>query len=53
MKDGTVYEGMGVSSSPSSDDKTVDIDYYCAFNEYVDTADIDHVEINGAAMDVK
>ena len=53
MKDGTVYEGMGVSSSPSSDGKTVDIDYYCAFNEYVDTADIDHVEINGAAMDVK
>lgn len=52
MKDGTVYEGTGVSSSPSSNGETVDIDYYCAFNEYVDTANIDHVEFSGAKINV-
>ncbi len=53
MKDGTVYEGTGVSSSPSCNGEAVDIDYYCAFNEYVDTANIDHVEISGTKLNVK
>lgn len=53
MKDGTVYEGTGVSSSPSSDGETIDIDYFCAFKEYVDTANIDHVEVSSVKLNVK
>ena len=59
LKDGTVYEGTGINASPQlseiekEESYSVATYFRCAFNEYVDTANIDHVEVNGVKLNVK
>lgn len=59
LKDGTVYEGTGINADPQlneiekEESYSVATYFRCAFNEYVDTANIDHVEVNGVKINVK
>lgn len=59
MKDGTVYDGVvgiELGGSASGNDElnySADWDFHCSFKDYVDTANIDHVEINGVKVELK
>ncbi len=59
MKDGTFYNGIGVRVDPQvqeiEKEKTYHAAYYfrCTFKDYVDTANIDHVEVNGTELELK
>lgn len=58
MKDGTVYEGIGVQVdqevNENDKEKSYSASFYfhCTFKDYVDTANIDHVEVNGTKLEL-
>ena len=55
MRDGTVHEGIAIDQSGSgsgNDDASFSaiFNFRCSFNEYVETSEIDHIEINGCRV---
>ena len=58
MKDGTTHEGIGVDNGASAGGAKSEgyhgyYDFRCAFKEYVEVSEIDHVEVNGTSLSLQ